>query len=64
MVLKTVLYTLGIAALIKGLVVLISQKSIIHWALKLSKNPKTVRKLAIMEIIIALILIVIGYSIS
>lgn len=37
MVLKTVLYTLGIAALIKGLVVLISQKSIIHWALKLAK---------------------------
>ena len=64
MVLKTVLYTLGIAALIKGLVVLMSQKSIIHWALKLAKNPKTVRKLAIAEIIIALILIVIGYSIN
>ena len=55
--LKTILYTLGIAGLIKGLIVFLYQKSIIHKALKLAKNPKTVKKLAILEIIIALILI-------
>jgi len=64
MVLQTILYTLGIAALIKGLVVLISQKSIIAWAIKLAKNESSVRKLAILEIIIALILLVIGYLIK
>ena len=61
MVLKTIFYTLGIYVLIKALIVLIFQKSIIPWALKLAKNKQLVRNLIILEIIFGLILLVIGY---
>jgi len=61
MVLKTIFYILGIYVLIKALIVLIFQKSIIPWALKLAKNKQSVRKLIILEIILGLILLVIGY---
>jgi len=61
MVLKTIFYTFGIYILIKALIVLIFQKSIILWALKLAKNQRSVRKLIILEIILGLILLIIGY---
>jgi len=61
MVLKTIFYALGIYVLIKALIVLIFQKSIIPWALKLAKNQRSVRKLIILEIILGLIFLVIGY---
>jgi len=61
MVLKTIFYALGIYVLIKALIVLIFQKSIIPWALKLAKNQRSVRKLIILEIILGLILLAIGY---
>lgn len=63
MVVQTVLYTLGIAALVKGFSVLLFNKSVIHWALKLAKNKNSVRKLALLEIVLAIILIAIGYYI-
>ena len=64
MVIQTVLYTLGIFALIKGLIVLVCNKSIVHWALKLAKNKNSIRNMAILEIVIAIILLTVGYYIK
>jgi hypothetical protein len=61
MVIKTILYTLGIYFLIKTLIVLLFQKSIIDWAFKIIKKKQGIKKIAILEIILALILLVIGY---
>lgn len=61
MVIKTVLYTLGIYFLIKSLIVILFQKSIISWALKMIKKKNSIKIIAISEIILALILILIGY---
>ena len=60
MAIQTVLYTLGIFALIKGIIVLLAQKSIISWALKIARDKNGVKKMAILEIVIAIILILIG----
>jgi hypothetical protein len=62
--LETILYTIGIVALIKGLFVLIFKKSITRWCVKIIKNPKNVKNLAIAEIIGAIILIIIGYLVK
>ncbi len=61
MVIKTILYTLGIYLLVKPLIVLLFEKSIINWASKMIKKKKGVKIIAILEIIVALILLVIGY---
>jgi len=61
MVLEIVLYTLGIYLIIKSVLVLILKKPIISWATKLLKNRKSIYKLAILEIILGIILIILGY---
>ena len=61
MVIKTALYTLGIYFLIKSLIILLFQKSIVKWALKIIKKKNSIKIIAISEIIFALILILIGY---
>ena len=61
MVLEIVLYTLGIYMISKSILVLIFKKSVISWATRLLKNKKLINKIAILEIILGIILIVLGY---
>lgn len=61
MVVEIVLYTLGTYMIVKSLVVLILKKPIKSWAAKLLKNKKAVNSLAILEIVLGLILIALGY---
>jgi len=61
MVLEIVLYTLGIYMIVKSILVLIFKKPIISWAAKLLENRKSINKLAILEIILGIILIALGY---
>lgn len=58
---KTVILTLGAFMLIKAILVVIAEKSVVHWALKLSRDKNKVREIALLEIIIALIFIMGGY---
>lgn len=58
---KIILYTLGTYFLIKTLIVLLFKKSIINWASKMIKKKKEVKLIAIIEIIFALLLLIIGY---
>ncbi len=61
MVIKIILYTLGIYFLIKVLIVLLFQKSITNWAFKIIKKKRRIKIIAILEIVFALVLLVIGY---
>ena len=61
MVLEIVLYTLGIYMISKSILVLIFKKPIISWATRLLKNKKLINKIAILEIILGIILIILGY---
>ncbi len=61
MVLEIVLYTLGIYMISKSILVLIFKKPVISWATRLLKNKKLINKIAILEIILGIILIVLGY---
>ena len=61
MVIKTILYTLGVYLLIKPIIVLLFEKPIIKWASKIIKKKKGVKLIAILEIILAILLLVIGY---
>lgn len=60
---KTILLTLGTLALIKALVVLLFDKSLIAWILKTMKKESSVKTLVLIEVIIALILLICGYFI-
>ncbi|MDO8623364.1 MAG: hypothetical protein Q7R52_03890 [archaeon] len=64
MVLEIILYTLGIYMIVKSILVLIFKKPIIGWAAKLLKNKKSINKLAILEIILGIILVIAGYLIK
>lgn len=61
MVLEVILYTLGIYIIVKSVLVLIFKKPIISWAIKLLKNRKSINRLALLEIILGIILIALGY---
>ena len=61
MVLEIVLYTLGIYMIIKSILVLIFKEPIISWAARLLKNRKSINRLAILEIILGIILVALGY---
>ena len=61
MALEIVLYTLGIYMISKSILVLIFKKLIMSWATRLLKNKKLINKIAILEIILGIILIILGY---
>ena len=61
MVLEIILYTLGIYMIAKSILVLIFKKPIISFAAGLLKNKKSINRLAILEIILGIILIALGY---
>jgi len=63
MALEIVLYTLGIYMISKSILVLIFKKLIMSWATRLLKNKKLINKIAILEIILGIILIALGYFI-
>jgi hypothetical protein len=61
MVLEIIFYTLGIYMITKSLVVIIFKKPILGWASKLLKKKQSVNGLALLEIILGIILIALGY---
>ena len=63
MVLNIVLLTLGIAALIESVVALIFPNWTIKIGKALLKNMKSVKKVGVIELIVAIILILIGMNI-
>jgi uncharacterized protein YjeT (DUF2065 family) len=60
MVLQTVLYTIGIIALVEGLAITFFPNNCKRIVLQSLKNKKKVRKLGIIETVIALVLILIA----
>jgi hypothetical protein len=61
MVIKTILYTLGIYFLAKCLIILLFEKSIIGWVSKIIKKKNSIKLIAVLEIILAIMFLVIGY---
>ncbi|MCX6749783.1 MAG: hypothetical protein NTW17_03520 [Candidatus Pacearchaeota archaeon] len=61
MVVEIILYTLGICMIAKSFLVLILKKPILGWVAKLLKKKQSVNSLAILEIILGIILIALGY---
>jgi hypothetical protein len=61
MVLEIVLYTLGIYMIAKSLLVLIFKKPVISLATRLLKNKKSINRMAILEVILGIILLALGY---
>ncbi|MEK6827656.1 MAG: hypothetical protein AABX99_04195 [Nanoarchaeota archaeon] len=61
MVLEIVLYALGIYFISKSLVVLIFKKPLLSWAAKLLKNKKSINWLIVLEIILGIILVALGF---
>lgn len=61
MVLEIILYTLGVYMIAKSLLVLAFKKPILSLAARLLKNKESVNKLAILEIVLGIILIGLGY---
>ncbi|HLC86989.1 MAG TPA: DUF2065 family protein [Candidatus Nanoarchaeia archaeon] len=62
--LKIILITFGVALLIEGLIIALFTKKTKEALTKLVKDKKKLRKLGIIEIIVAVILIVIGLLIK
>jgi hypothetical protein len=61
MVIESILYALGTYFIAKSLLVLIFKKPLIGFASKLIKKKKSVNALIILEIILGLALIAVGY---
>ena len=59
--LEIVLCTLGIYMIVKSTFVLILKKPIKSWAARLLKNKQSMNSLAVLEIILGIILIALGY---
>jgi len=58
--LATIIATLGTVLLIKGFFILIFQKHALSLATKMLKKPKNLRRFAIWEVIIALLILIIA----
>lgn len=64
MVWEIVLYTLGIYFIAKCFLVFILKKPLMNWASKLLKRKKSINGLILLEIILGIILILVGYLIA
>ena len=64
MVTEMVLYTLGIYFISKCLVVLIFKKPIMKGAAKLLRKKKSINKFILLEILLGIVLLGLGYLIS
>jgi len=61
---ETILATIGTVMLIKGLYILIFQKHAIKMMMKMMKNQKNIKRLALWEVIIALLILIIASFIA
>jgi hypothetical protein len=58
--LATILATIGTVLLVKGFYILIFQKHALSLATKMLKKPKNLKKFALWEVIIALLILIIA----
>jgi len=58
--LETILATIGTLMLVKGLYILIFHKHALRLAMKLIKKPKNIRRFALWEVIVALLVLILA----
>lgn len=61
MVIQVVIYTLGTFAFLKGLIILIFNKPVLKLAKKWIKDHKKIKQIALLELVLGIILLLMGY---